>query len=82
MPHPFELPVGCTSPRIQLHFGPAAVDGIRNRLTLTLFDPAGFCGAGHRSGDEHVMYTDSKIGLTQNRRAADATCAGSLEVLR
>ncbi len=55
IPHQFDVPVNCTQLTINLHFEPAQVDGIRNMLTLTLFDPSGFRGAGHRGGNTHVV---------------------------
>ena len=53
--HQVDVPAGCTELTIQLNFEPAAVDNIRNMLTLTLFDPTGFRGAGHRGGNEHIV---------------------------
>ena len=57
--HQFDLPSGCQRLTIRLTFEPAAVDGIRNMLTLTIFDPNGFRGAGHRGGNEHLVEIDS-----------------------
>ncbi len=58
IPHHFDLPPGCQRLTIRLTFEPVTVDGIRNMLTLTLFDPNGFRGAGHRGGNEHVVQMD------------------------
>jgi len=44
----FTLPPGAGALRLGLTFSPPTVDRVRNLLTLTLFDPAGFRGAGHR----------------------------------
>jgi hypothetical protein len=51
--HPFELPAQAIELDIILHFTPARVNNISNMLCLTLFDPLGFRGAGHRGGDTH-----------------------------
>jgi hypothetical protein len=53
--HAFEVPAGAS--RLSLHFSyePARVEGVENLLCLSLFDPSGFRGAGHRSGvAQHV----------------------------
>ena len=54
---PFEVEVlpGTTCVSIHLSFAPHVVDDLNNLLTLTVFDPAGFRGAGHRHGDEHSV---------------------------
>jgi len=48
--HVFEVPAGAG--RLSLHFSyePERVGGVENLLCLSLFDPSGFRGAGHRSG--------------------------------
>jgi hypothetical protein len=61
--HPFELPAGATRLFIRLRFDPPAVNGIDTMLCLSLFDPSGFRGAGHRGGAQHDVAID----------AADAT---------
>ncbi len=53
--HRFTLPAGCARMDVQLRFAPLTVDGLKNMLSLTVFDPAGFRGAGHRSGDLHTV---------------------------
>jgi len=53
IPHHFELPSGCTSLEIDFRFEPKGAQGISNWPTLTLFDPHGFRGAGHRGGQHH-----------------------------
>ena len=55
IPHHFEVPDLAERLTIRLNFDPLSVDGIRNMLTLTLFDPEGFRGAGHRGGNEHEV---------------------------
>jgi hypothetical protein len=45
---PFTVPVGTGGLRIRLAFSPARVNRLRNLLTISLFDPRGFRGAGHR----------------------------------
>lgn len=55
LPHPFTVPAHSGQVRIELHFAPEKVGDIRNMLTLTLFDPQGFRGAGHRGGNTHVV---------------------------
>lgn len=65
LPHSFTLPAGCAALDIRLHFAPFRVQGRKNLITLTLFDPDGFRGAGHRGGDTH-----------QVRIAADAATPG------
>lgn len=55
IPHTFEVPEGCTRLFIRFHFMPPRVGDYRNMLTLTLFDPQGFRGAGHRHGNTHEV---------------------------
>ncbi len=55
IPHRFSLPEGAKSIKIHLHFDPAQAGDARNMLTLTLFDPQGFRGAGHRGGQDHIV---------------------------
>ena len=59
--HPFELPAQATGLEIVLQFTPARVSNIRNMLCLTLFDPLGFRGAGHRGENIHKV----QLGQTQ-----------------
>jgi len=53
IPHTFTVPENCTNVSIHFHYAPRRVSGMTNLLTLTLFDPNGFRGAGHRGGDTH-----------------------------
>ena len=45
---------------IDFRFAPERVHDIRNLLTLSLFDPAGFRGAGHRGGSHHHVTIDAE----------------------
>jgi hypothetical protein len=49
--HRFGAPAGCAQIDIDFRFAPVGAHGVDNLLTLTVFDPHGFRGAGHRSGD-------------------------------
>jgi hypothetical protein len=53
IPHPFRVAAGAGRVEITFAFAPAGAAGISNLITLTLFDPTGFRGAGHRGGSEH-----------------------------
>lgn len=53
IPHEFAVPVGCERIDIDFAYAPQRVQGIKNLLTLTVFDPHGFRGARHRSGTMH-----------------------------
>lgn len=53
LPHTFVLPQQCQRVIVHLRFTPARVGGATNMITLTIFDSAGFRGAGHRGGAEH-----------------------------
>lgn len=53
LPHRFVVPEACGRVLVHLQFTPARVAGATNMITLTLFDPTGFRGAGHRGGAEH-----------------------------
>ncbi|MBN1249005.1 MAG: PHP domain-containing protein [Anaerolineae bacterium] len=48
--HHFTVPGGSDRLVIDLEYEPALVRGVHNLVTLTLFDPLGFRGAGHRGG--------------------------------
>ena len=55
IPHEFAVPAGCGRIDIDFRYAPQRVQGIKNLLTLTVFDPHGFRGARHRSGTaQHV----------------------------
>lgn len=51
--HPFVVPPHSSAVEILLEFTPQQQHGLVNMLTLTLFDAAGFRGAGHRGGNRH-----------------------------
>src|SRR5262245_12943290 len=53
--HPFEVPTQASQLQIQLQFTPAKVNNVSNMLCLTLFDPLGFRGEGHRGGNIHPV---------------------------
>jgi len=55
IPHSFVVPDDYGQMEIRFRFAPYSVHGIPNLLTLTLFDPNGFRGAGHRDGAEHPV---------------------------
>jgi hypothetical protein len=55
LPHAFEVPPDCRQITLRLDYTPPRVDAMRNRITLTLFDPHGFRGAGHRQGNHHAV---------------------------
>jgi hypothetical protein len=55
LPHRFVVPEGCVRVEIALRFALGRVEQTTNMLTLTLFDAAGFRGAGHRGGAEHIV---------------------------
>lgn len=57
--HPFEVPSGATRLFIRLRFEPPVVDTVDNMLCLSLFDPVGFRGAGHRGGAQHDVIIDA-----------------------
>ena len=54
---PFEVQVPSGTTHFQVHFSytPQMVDRIRNLLTLTIFDPSGWCGEGHRGGNRQEV---------------------------
>jgi hypothetical protein len=58
--HTFEVPAGAN--RLSLHFSyePARVGDVENLLCLSLFDPSGFRGAGHRSGASQRVDIDAR----------------------
>ena len=54
IPHLFQVPDGATRITATLSFDPAMVDGHRNLICLSLYDPCIFRGARHRHGNRHV----------------------------
>jgi len=55
IPFTVAVPPGTTCLRIRFTYAPQVVDGINNLLTLTLFDPSGWRGAGHRQCEVHLI---------------------------
>jgi hypothetical protein len=55
IPHHFVVPENCQRLHIHLRYEPPQVGRLRNMMTLTLFDPNGFRGAGHRHGNSHEI---------------------------
>jgi hypothetical protein len=55
IPYCFVAPVGVEALEIELRFQPYRVNDINNMITLTVFDPSGFRGAGHRHGSTHLV---------------------------
>lgn len=56
IPQRFGVPAGTGRMELHLRFAPAGAYGIVNLITLTLFDPQGFRGAGLREGDSHWVH--------------------------
>jgi hypothetical protein len=54
--HRVIVPQQCAQLDVDFRFAPEGAHGIRNLLTLTIFDPAGFRGAGHRGGNSHQVH--------------------------
>ncbi len=50
LPFEFEVPAGTQQVLIEMWHAEGHTDGLSNMLTLTLFDPNGHRGAGHRMG--------------------------------
>jgi hypothetical protein len=55
IPHRFVVPAESGRLMLTLRFAPYHVHNTTNMLTLTLFDPTGFRGAGHRGGNQHIV---------------------------
>ena len=53
--YPLDVPEGTRSLTLRLRFSPPQIARIRNLVTLSLFDPASFRGAGHRHAPEQVV---------------------------
>lgn len=60
---PFTVPPGVGELRLRLAFWPGQVGQVRNLLTITLFDPHGFRGAGHRHAP-HQEIVINAVGAT------------------
>ena len=57
--HPFVVPANTGQLDLHFHFAPHHAQAMTNWITLTLFDPHGFRGAGHRYGDSHRLRLDA-----------------------
>jgi hypothetical protein len=55
IPFAIQVPSGTTRLKIRFSYSPQIVGDINNLLTLTVFDPSGCRGAGHRHGDVHEV---------------------------
>jgi hypothetical protein len=53
IPHRFTAPASIEALDLHFRFAPEGSQGMKHLITLTVFDGAGFRGAGHRSGAEH-----------------------------
>ena len=54
--HAFEVPAGAGRLALRFNYEPGRVAGVKNLLCLSLFDPAGFRGAGHRGGSAQEVH--------------------------
>lgn len=61
--HEFTVPDGATRLRIEFRYGPGEVGGVRNLLTLALFDTRRFRGAAHRWRQDQLIVVD-RAGAT------------------
>jgi hypothetical protein len=59
VPVRFTVPADCAAMDIRFHYDPYLVRDFTNLLTLTLFDPEGFRGAGHRGGETQEVHLDA-----------------------
>ena len=55
IPHPLTLPANTHQIKVHFRFTPHRVNEMNNMITLTLFDPFGWRGSGHRHGIEHIV---------------------------
>ncbi|MCX7669618.1 MAG: phosphotransferase, partial [Anaerolineae bacterium] len=53
LPHTFQVPPDGAALEVDFRFDPPAGYDLSHLITLTIFDPAGFRGAGHRDGAHH-----------------------------
>jgi predicted metal-dependent phosphoesterase TrpH len=52
---PLEIPAGAGTLTVRLRYAPAQMTRVKNLVTLSLFDPKGFRGAGHRHAPEQTV---------------------------
>jgi len=57
----FRVPQGCGQLEIDFAYDPYQVSDFHNLVTLTLFDPTGFRGAGHRAGARQQVVISSAL---------------------
>jgi hypothetical protein len=58
----FQVPQGATRIELDFQYEPHPVEGHSNLLTLTVFDPAGFRGEGHRGEPvQHVTISRAEV---------------------
>jgi len=53
--HPFTVAEGAIRLAVRFHYEPLQAEGQNNLLTLSLFDPRGFRGTGHRNGPDQEV---------------------------
>ena len=58
--HTFAVPADATAVDVILNYGPHHVGQFSNKLTITLFDGAGFRGEAHRGGTRHAVHVDGQ----------------------
>ena len=61
IPHRFAVPANSGRIDIEFRFAPYSARNINNLITLTVFDPNSFRGAGHREGATHQVH----IGVSE-----------------
>lgn len=66
VPHTCTLPSGATELRLHFTYSPGLVDDRFNALHLSLFDPNGFRGAGHRRGEVDQTGVSHTVVITSN----------------
>jgi hypothetical protein len=58
--HTVVVPADAIAMDLSLDYSPPHVGRFGNKLTITLFDPVGFRGEGHRGGHQHAMHLDGR----------------------
>lgn len=75
IPFSFTVPESTTQITIRLSFSPWIVDNRKNMLTLSVFDPHGWRGAGHRHGERHEVIINN-VSATPGYRAGRIDAGG------
>lgn len=75
--HTFTVPQGTTKLTLRFEYLPERVGNILNALHLSVFDPHGFRGAGHRRGDVHQSVVHHVVVLSEDH-ATPGYVAGAL----